>query len=69
MGHRTDKTKKEDPTTDQQAHRNPNKTNDYKGEAQDVNYDNGRPLNEQELDRSRNKATEGVRQNSEKNEG
>lgn len=62
MGHRTDKTKKEDPTTNEQAHRNPAKTNDYKGEAQNVNDDTGRPLNEGESDHARNKATEGMRQ-------
>jgi hypothetical protein len=58
MGHQTDKTKHEDPTTDQQAHRNPAKASDYKGEAQNVNDDTGRPLNEDETAHARNKANE-----------
>ena len=35
---------------------------DYKGEAQNVNDDTGRPLEEEELEHARNKATEGTRQ-------
>jgi len=62
MGHRKDKTKDENPNTNEQAHRNPAKANDYKGEAQNVNDDAGRSLNEDELDHARNKATEGLRQ-------
>ena len=58
MGHRKDKTRREDPTNNEQAHRNPSKTNDYKGEAQNVNDDAGRPLNTDELTHARNKAKE-----------
>jgi hypothetical protein len=35
---------------------------DYKGEAQNVNDDTGRALSEEETDRARNKANEGLRQ-------
>ena len=58
MAHRTDKTREENPTNDEQAARNPVKTNDYKGEAQNVNDDAGRSLDEAELNKSRNKANE-----------
>ena len=40
-------------------------THDYKAEAQNVNDDTGRALNEDELNRARNKATEGLRQKDE----
>jgi hypothetical protein len=62
MAHRTDKTKGEDPATNQEAHRNAAKTGDYKGEAQNVNDDEGRPLDTEDLEHARNKATEGLRQ-------
>jgi hypothetical protein len=58
MAHGTDKTREEDPSTNEQAHRNPVKTNDLKGEAQNVNDDAGRPLNENELGHALNKANE-----------
>ena len=35
---------------------------DYKGEAQNVNDDAGRPLSEDETDKARNKANEGLKQ-------
>jgi hypothetical protein len=38
-------------------------SHDYKGEAQNVNDNNGRPMNEEEPGKARNKATEGIRQN------
>jgi hypothetical protein len=43
---------------DEQSH-------DYKGESQDVNDDSGRPLNEDELDHARNKATQRSQQSGE----
>ena len=45
-----------------EAGRNVTKTQDYKGEAQNVNDDTGRPMNEEEAEKARNKATEGLRQ-------
>ena len=55
---------KRNETTDAEAHRNPSKSQDYKGEAQNVNDDTGRPLTEEsEIEHARNKATEGQRQN------
>ena len=65
MGHRTDKTRTEDLTTDQRANRHPNKAADYSEEAQNVNDDNVLDvdtLNGEETDHARNKATEGIRQ-------
>jgi hypothetical protein len=52
-----------DENTDAEARRDPAQTHDYKGEAQNVNDDTGRPLNEDETEHARNKATEGTRQN------
>ena len=48
--------------TDAEAHRDPAQSHDYKGEAQNVNDDTGRPLNEDEITHARNKANEGARQ-------
>jgi hypothetical protein len=48
----------ENPIANEEAHRNPAKTNDYKGEAQNVNDDTDRPLGEEELAHARNKANE-----------
>jgi len=48
--------------TDAEAGREPSQTHDYKGESQNVNDDNGRPLNEEELNKARNKANEGLKQ-------
>jgi len=48
--------------TDAEAHRDPAQSHDYKGEAQNVNDDTGRPLNEDEITHARNKANEGERQ-------
>jgi hypothetical protein len=48
--------------TDAEAHRDPAQSHDYKGEAQNVNDDTGRPLNEDEVTHARNKANEGARQ-------
>jgi hypothetical protein len=47
---------------DADARRDPAQTHDMKGEAQNVNDDTGRPLNEQDLNKARNKANEGLRQ-------
>lgn len=54
---------KDNDFTDAEARRDPAQSQDYKGEAQNVNDDTGRPLNEQELDHSRNKANEDQSQN------
>jgi hypothetical protein len=49
--------------TDAEARRDPAQAHDYKGEAQDVNYGDGRPLQgEEELEHARDKATEDLRQ-------
>lgn len=48
--------------TDAETRRDPSQSQDYKGESQNVNDDTGRPLNEEESDKARNKATEGLRQ-------
>lgn len=48
--------------TDAEARRDPAQAHDYKGEAQDVNDNTGRPLNEQELKHAKNKADEDVQQ-------
>ena len=61
MAHRTDKTREENPTNDEQANRNPVKVNDYKGEAQNVNDGEAR-MSGEEAERARNKATEGQNQ-------
>lgn len=53
---------KDNNTTNREAHRDPAQTQDYKGESQNINDDAGRPLNNDELDHARNKATEGMRQ-------
>lgn len=65
MGHRTDKTRTEDLSTDQRANRHPNKAGNYSEEAQDVNDDNVLnvdTLKGDEADHARNKATEGIQQ-------
>ena len=43
----------------EEARRDPAQSHDYKGEAQNVNDDQGRSLSEDELQRARNKGTEG----------
>jgi hypothetical protein len=48
--------------TDADARREGAQAHDVKGEAQNVNDDTGRPLNEEELNKARNKASEGDRQ-------
>ena len=48
--------------SDAEARRDPNQAHNYKGEADNVNDDSGRPLNETDADKARNKATEGLRQ-------
>jgi hypothetical protein len=53
----------EDQDTDAEARRDPAQSHDYKGEAQNVNDDTGRALNEEELKHARNKTNEGLRQN------
>jgi hypothetical protein len=65
MGHRTDKTRQEDLSTDQRANRHPTKSANYTEDAQNVNDDNvGKidTLKADEMDHARNKATEGIRQ-------
>ena len=65
MGHRTDKSRTEDMTTDQRANRHPSKSGNYSEEAQNVNDDNVLnvdTLKGDETDHARNKATEGIRQ-------
>lgn len=60
MGHKTDKTRTEDLSTDQRAHRHPNKSADYTEEAQNVrNDDIGQVdrLEEGKVDHARNKAS------------
>lgn len=62
MGHRTDKTRTEDLSTDQRANRHPNKAGNYTEEAQNVMNDdvgNVDPLNDEGIDHARNKANEG----------
>lgn len=54
--------KSEAQNTDAEAHRDPAQSHDYKGEAQNVNDDTGRPLNKNEISHARNKANEGARQ-------
>lgn len=49
--------------TDAEARRDAAQAHDYKGEAQNVNDDAGRPLNEDEMEHARNKAMEGTKQN------
>jgi hypothetical protein len=50
-----------DDRTDSRT-RNKEQRADKRGEAQNVNDDTGRPLEEQELDHARNKAMEGQKQ-------
>jgi len=47
-----------DERTDSEAHRDPAQSPNFKGEAQNVNDDTGRPLNDDELSHARNKANE-----------
>ncbi|HEU4473073.1 MAG TPA: hypothetical protein VFR58_18405 [Flavisolibacter sp.] len=54
--------KREDDNTNAEARRDPAQSKDYKGEAQNINDDEGRPLTAEEANRARNKATEGQRQ-------
>ena len=71
MGHRTDKTRTEDLSTDQRANRHPNKANEYTEDAQNVmddNVDNVDSLQDDEVDHARNKATEGIRQGRDRSE-
>jgi hypothetical protein len=49
--------------TDAEARRDRGQSHDYKGEAQNVNDDTGRPMEEGETGHARNKAMEGTRQN------
>ena len=46
------------------GHRDPFRVHDTKREAQNVNDDEGRSLNEEETEKARNKALEGKRQES-----
>jgi len=45
--------------TDEAAHRGSAQADDFTGDAQNVNGDNGRPLNDDELSHARKKANEG----------
>ena len=54
--------KSEAQNTDAEAYRDPAQSHDYKGEAQNVNDDTGRPLNKNEILHARNNANEGARQ-------
>ncbi|MFL5742278.1 MAG: hypothetical protein ACJ75B_18785 [Flavisolibacter sp.] len=47
--------------TDKEARRDPAQAHDYKGEAQNVNDDTGRTLNQEESEKARNKANQGNR--------
>jgi hypothetical protein len=51
--------------TNAEAHRNPTRAEDYKGEAQNVNDDTGRPMEGPETQHAVNKANEGLRQGRE----
>jgi hypothetical protein len=51
-----------DENTDAEVGRDPAQGHDYKGESQNVNDDAGRPLTEEETNKARNKANEGLRQ-------
>jgi hypothetical protein len=49
-----------DERTDREAHRDPNQSHDYKGDAQNVSDDFSRPLdNQDDLQHARNKAHSG----------
>jgi len=50
---------KDNNQSDREARRDPGQSKDYKGDSQNVNDDTGRPLNEEELEKARNKANEG----------
>jgi hypothetical protein len=52
-------------STDKEARRDPAQAHDYKGESQNVNDDTGRSLNEEEANKARDKANEGLRQGRE----
>ena len=70
MAHKKEKNRDRDVNddTNNRAHRDPAQSKDYKGEAQNVNDDSGRPLEDEALHHARNKATEGVRQGRDNNE-
>ena len=48
--------------TDAEARRDQGQSHDYKGESQNVNDDTGRPMSDQEIEKARSKANEGLRQ-------
>jgi len=48
--------------SDAEARRDGSQAHDYKGESQNVNDDSGRPMDENESEKARNKANEGLRQ-------
>jgi hypothetical protein len=58
----TDSSNNREQNTDAEARRDPAQSHNYKGEADNVNDDKGRPLDEKELDHARNKANEGLQQ-------
>ena len=71
MGHQKDKSRTEDPTTDQRANRHPNKSANYSEDSQNVLNDNVGdvdPLSNEETEHARNKATEGIRQGRDRSE-
>ncbi len=47
-----------DERTNSEAHRDPAQSQNFKGEAQNVNDDTGRPMEDNELEHSRNKANQ-----------
>jgi hypothetical protein len=59
---RDERNKDENENTDTEARRDLAQSHDYKEEAQNVNDDTGRPLNEDESNSARSKANEGIRQ-------
>jgi hypothetical protein len=72
MGHQKDKSRTEDLTTDERAHRHPNKSANYTEDAQNVLNDdvgNVKPLStSEETEHARNKAMEGVKQEKDRSE-
>ena len=71
MGHQKDKSRTEDLTSNQRAHRHPDKSANYTEDAQNVMNDdvaNVDPLSNDETGHARNKAMEGIRQGRDRSE-
>jgi hypothetical protein len=62
MKKRNEQTSYRTDEQDEQSKRSLQQPQDYNGEAQNVNDDEGRPMEPGETDHARNKATEGIRQ-------